>query len=540
MIEAGSFYELSNSNTSQIPAYGITGTQTDPSVAKQNPLVNWGDVTVPQAGLAGRNVHYPQGKTFGGGSSRNLMVYQRGTTQSYQKWATQVGDNSFTYPNLLKYFKKSVQFTPPNVQKRGGVPPAYDPNAFSAGGPLQVSYANYLAPFATGLSRAFQKLGLGTISGFNSGDLIGTAEIALTVDPAGVVRSSAETSFLQDAIYKTNVQLYQLTMAEKILFDGSKTATGVQINTGGVQYALNARKEVILAAGVFRSPQMLMLSGVGPVETLSQFSIPAVSTLEGVGQNMMDQILFGLTYKVNVTTLSRLSTDQAYYNQAVSDYRKTQTGPLSFPGSSIIAFEKVPTALRSNLSDTAQQDLASFPSDWPDFEILPAGSAEGPVDDATAQYMAINMVLLSPMSRGNVTLASTDPADKPLINPNWLSAKTDQEVAVAAFKRGRQIAAATGITVGAEQFPGPTTSTDAQMLEFVQSQAGPIWHASATCAMGKKGDSNAVVDTNGHVFGVSKLRIVDASVFPFLPPGHCQSTVYALAEKFSDQILAGQ
>lgn len=179
----------------------------------------------------------------------------RGTKGSYQEWANNVGDQSYTFDNLLHYFRKSPHFTPPNYAKRGkGSKVAYDLTAFSpAGGPLQVSYTNYFAPAATYFRSALVKLGVTEISGLNSGKLLGFSEFSVTIDPRAETRSSSQTSFLQESITTSTLQVYQKTLANKILFDAGKRVIGVSVVTAGRSYILSARKEIILAAGVVRS-----------------------------------------------------------------------------------------------------------------------------------------------------------------------------------------------------------------------------------------------------------------------------------------------
>ena len=176
------------------------------------------------------------------------------------------------------------------------------------------------------------------------------------------------------------------------------------------------------------------------------------------------------------------------------------------------------------MSASTISELNNFPSDWPDLELLPLGAAGGPTT-APGNYIAMNIAVLSTTSRGTVTLASTDASVNPLISPNWLVTTADQQVAVAGLRRAREVAQATGATIGAEVYPGPAVQTDAQILSYIQSVLAPIHHASCTCAMGKAGDPNAVVDTRGRVFGVTGLRVIDVSALPFLPPGHPQSEV---------------
>ncbi|KAL8725086.1 MAG: hypothetical protein Q9166_007580 [cf. Caloplaca sp. 2 TL-2023] len=557
VIEGGSFYEIDNGNYSQIPAYDVQFSSPDP--ASIQPLIDWGIVTSPQAQLRNRRIHYTQGKCLGGSSGRNYLAYQRGTRGSYQQWANQVGDQSYAFEKVLAYFQKSPHFTPPNYAKRGpGSSLLYDPNAFTAsGGPLQVSYTNFYQPISSFIKQALQKLGLKNIAGLNSGSLLGFSEFTLTVDPKTGTRSSSETSFLQDAIARSMLQVYQKTVAKKIVFDNEKSARGVVVETGGVEYELSARKEVILSAGVvgaqrnhsmygmkaeciqFRSPQLLMVSGIDH---------PA----DGMGK---DQPYYSLAYKVNVSTNSQLLVNPAFAAQATEDFLTSQTGPLNSGGGNWVGWEKIPPSLRDGLSKATLTDLAGFPADWPEIELLPLASATAPAADSD-NYAAVSIALLTTTSRGNVTISSIDTNTNPVVTLNWLLSATDREVAVAAFKRARQLAAATGITIGPEVLPGAQVQTDEQILEFIRGTVGPIHHASATCSMGRRNDTNAVVDPAAKVYGVQGLRVVDASAFPLLPPGHPQasvckttrrsrrrnlanpaSTIDMLAEKIADDML---
>jgi choline dehydrogenase len=183
----------------------------------------------------------------------------RSTKGAYDKWADEVGDQSYSFENVQPYLEKSWAFTPPNYEKRGaGGSVSYDPNAFtSSGGPLHISYSNFWQPMSNFVRSAFNKLGLKEIKGFNSGELIGFAEYTLSVDPTASTRSSSETSFLRTALASTSLMVYQSTLAKKILFDSQKTATGVTVVTAGETYTISARKEVILSAGSVGTPKFV-------------------------------------------------------------------------------------------------------------------------------------------------------------------------------------------------------------------------------------------------------------------------------------------
>lgn len=312
---------------------------------------------------------------------------------------------------------------------------------------------------------------------------------------------------------------------------------------------LNARKEIIISAGAFQSPQLLMVSGIGPREMLQGLGIPVLKDLAGVGQNLHDQAYFGATYPVNVPTNSAGLNSNALAQAAIEAYQESASGPLSVSGTGVLGWEKLPPPYRHNLTKPALDALASsFPADWPELEYLPVSGTlgyqrnyqtEDPMDGHN--YATIATAVVAPLSRGTVTINSTSMADPPLINPNWLTHPTDVELAIASFRRQRQLWSQGGplanLAAGPERIPGPAVQTDADILTFIRQSLAPLWHAAATCKMGRPSDPLAVIDTKMRVFGIGKLRVVDASSFPFLPPGHPQATIYAIAEKVASEIL---
>ena len=266
VIEAGGFYEQDNGNYSVLPGLSLSSPfLAATEVFPRNPLMDWGLVSVPQTGALSRRIHYAQGKTLSGSSALNAMAYHRGTIGAYDRWADTVGDQSYTFKNLLPYFEKSCKFSPPNNAKRR-TPNAtvkYDTSVFSSdGGPLQVSYSNWVDVTLTWFQRAFTNIGLPiSDKGFSSGSLAGNAAwITSTIDPNLGERSSSQTSFLEQAIENTNIVVYTQAQASKILFE-ERIASGVLVITQGVDYTISANKEVILSAGVYHSPQLLMVSG---------------------------------------------------------------------------------------------------------------------------------------------------------------------------------------------------------------------------------------------------------------------------------------
>ncbi|ESZ99286.1 hypothetical protein SBOR_0327 [Sclerotinia borealis F-4128] len=546
VIEAGGFYEIDNGNLSVIPSDSVYFAGSSP--ADNNPLVDWSFVTVPQTGMNNRELHYARGKCLGGSSGRNYFTYHRATRQSYKKWASEVEDSSYEFDSFLPYFKKGVNFTPPdNAARPSNASLSYNTSSFDpAGGPLQVSVPIWANPFSSFAKSAFETLGFQSELDFVSGTLAGVQYNMNTIDPGQQIRSSSESSYLRTTA-TASLKVYNGTLAKRILFHG-KTAYGVSVTTDGVEYKLFANKEVILSAGAFQSPQMLMVSGVGPKTILRQHNIPIISELPGVGQNMWDHVIFGPSYQVNVITHSALG-NASYLALAEEQYFNNGSGQLGNPGGDLIAWEKLPRPYRDSLSRATLKELDTFPEDWPEIEYLIldayAGNRSNPIADAPRtpyMYASPAAALVSPLSRGNVTISSADTADLPVINPNWLSHPADQELAIGAFKRIRQLMDTNemkSVTVGSEVLPGINATTDAEILEAIKNDGTMVFHASATCKMGVARDRMAVVDSKARVFGTHGLRVVDASAFPFLPPGHPQSTIYALAEKIAEDIILG-
>ncbi|KAF1812895.1 putative glucose-methanol-choline oxidoreductase [Eremomyces bilateralis CBS 781.70] len=545
VIEAGGIYQVDNGVGSTIP--GLVGIQflgSDP--ADTHPAIDWGFVTVPQKPLKDRRVHYARGKTLGGSSARNFMAYTRPSKGAMQTWANEVGDKSYTWENTLPFFKRSVSVTKPDLTKRfpnASVEEDYSSYDNSQNGPLHITWPAWASPFASWFKKAAFAIGMDGTSGFTNGKLLGSSWFVATINPKTMERESSATSFLKYATDTTGLLVYKQTLAKKILFNEEKAANAVVVETLGLRYTLSATKEVILSAGAVQSPQLLMVSGVGPKKVLEGLNIPVIANLPGVGQNLEDHPLSCSVRRVNLITASRMLNDPEYAMKVQNDYVHHESGPLTSPAG-VIAFEKFPSSVRKTLSKSALDKLKSFPADWPDLEyaVLDASMGynrnyltEDPMDGSN--YASVCVSIQTAFSRGSVSISSTDIADPPVLDVGWLSDPVDVELQIAALRRTRQVwEAMSEITIGSEYLPGPNVTSDAEILDFLVDSLTWFFHASATCKMGKPSDKMAVVDTKARVFGVKNLRVVDASAFPFLPPGHPQSVCYMLAEKIAEDI----
>lgn len=250
-----------------------------------------------------------------------------------------------------------------------------------------------------------------------------------------------------------------------------------------------------------------------------------------------DHVLFTISYEVNLITHSKLQ-DPVFAASQVANYITNRTGILTNTAADFLGWEKLPKDLREGLSNYTRSSLDKLPADWPELELIfPDGYSGYKTDYLTnapadgRNYASVSIGLLAPFSRGNLSINTSDTSYNPVVNPNFLGDVRDQEFAVQAFKRARQIAqteSLQSIIIGEETFPGPSVSTDEEILTFLKKSSNTIYHASASNAMGKSTDPDAVVDSEARVIGVNSLRVVDSSVFPFIPPGHPQSAVCEL------------
>ncbi|KJK63891.1 GMC oxidoreductase [Aspergillus parasiticus SU-1] len=362
IIEAGSSYEIESPLKSTIPAGYNLLVGSDPE--NVNVPVDWGIVTVPQAGANGRKLHYTQGKCFGGSSALNAMIYQRGTTGSYDQWATLVEDESYKWDNILPLFKKSVQFTPPDTSKRfQNATTLFRPDAFEkdSTGPVQVSYTNYVTPFATWMKAGMEAAGIPVTEDFNSGHILGTQYNPSTINPIDESRSSSDT-FISNLPITSKLYIYPDTLVKKIVFNENKQATGVDVETAGQAYHIRAAREVIVCAGAFHSPQILMASGIGPENTLNSLNIPILSNLPGVGQNMWDHPFFAPSYRVNLETETRMAYDKLRYLEQGVEYALEHEGTWTNT-QELLGWEKLPTSHRLKFSQSTLDDLSRFPDD---------------------------------------------------------------------------------------------------------------------------------------------------------------------------------
>jgi choline dehydrogenase len=442
---------------------------------------------------------------------------------------------------MFPFMKKSFTFTPPPMEYRAAnASPNYTLSTFDApGGPVQLSHPKYAQPLSSYGPEGFAAAGFKANDGFLNGDLSGYGYWPFTLREKDSTRSSTEVAFLSPTAAKTSLKIYQSCMARNLLFDSNKRAIGVNVTVQGLKpFTVHARKEVIVSSGFIHSPQLLMVSGIGPRKSLEEHNISVISDLSGVGQNLRDTPAIGsIIHSTDVPSRSSWSKNPATFEAATKMYLTNGSGPLSSPASDFAGWETFPESYIANMSQATRAYLASLPSDWPNIEYILAAEARALSEGSNGYTGSVSMLLTSASSAGNITIKSADNTVAPIVYLGWLDSKEDQEIAVAAYRRARSIAAHIS-AFGKELAPGANVTTDAQILNYIKTKGiGAIHHGAATCAMGKNGSEGAVVDSKARVFGVHGLRVIDASSLPFSAPGHTQGVTYAHAEKLVQDVI---
>ena len=464
------------------------------SLLFKGPL-DWDLDSEPEPGLDGRRCYLPRGKMLGGSSSMNAMIYIRGHRADYDGWAAG-GAVGWGYDDVLPYFLRSED------NQRGA-------SAFhGAGGPLTVSDGRSLNPLAAAFVDAAEAAGHKRLDDFNAGSMDGVGFYQLT--QRNGMRCSAAVAFLHPALGRPNLTVFPFTRALKVIIEAGRAA-GVQVRRPGEEdTVLRADREVILSAGAYESPKLLMLSGVGPAEVLPLFGIDVVLGLP-VGQGLQDHLMTLINYRTDLESLMTALTP------ANIELLQTEgRGPLT-----------------SNVGEAGGFFRSRDGLDAPDVQLhmAPVLYYEQGLGAAVTHGFAIGPCVLAPTSRGYVTLRTPDPESAPRILHNYLDTAEDRAAIAAGVRISLEIAgqrALTDVTTGA--FDIPASTNDADIAEFVRRSSMTLYHPTSTCAIG------SVVDPTLTVLGVDGLRVVDASVMPAVPRGNTNAPTIMIAERAADLI----
>jgi choline dehydrogenase len=467
---------------------------------------NWCFYTDADPNMNGRRVYWPRGKTLGGSSSINGLIYIRGQREDYDLWRD-LGNEGWGYDDVLPYFIKSER------NQRGA-------NGHHGGdGPLSVSDIGAKNELIEAFIGGAGEIGVPRTDDFNGAQQEGAGYYQLTTWKGW--RWSTAKGYLRPAQSRANLAIETEAQATGLVVE-NKRAVGVRYRQGGVDKEARCNAEVLLAAGAIQSPQLLQLSGIGPAALLSRFGIPVVHDLPGVGENLQDHLQIRLIFE---------STRRTTNDDLNSLFGQAKLG-LQW-----LFFRSGPLAVGINQGGCFMRALPQE-AKTPDIQFhvaaLSADMAGGKVHPFSGMTMSICQ--LRPESRGHIRIKSTDPFEPPEMQPNYLATDLDRRTAVAGMKAARAIAASSVMRpfIKREVKPGPDAGDDAALLEFCRNNGATIFHPTGTCKMGQ--DPLAVVDTRLRVHGMQGLRVVDCSAMPTLVSGNTNAPAVMMAEKAVDMI----
>jgi choline dehydrogenase len=477
-----------------------------------DPQTDWCYKTEPDPGLNGRRLDWPRGRVLGGSSSINGLLYIRGQKEDYDHWR-QLGNVGWSYDDVLPYFIRAED------QERGA------DDYHGAGGPLAVSDMRIRRELCDKFIEAAGELGIPPSSDFNGAEQEGAGYFQLTAKDGR--RCSTAVGYLKPARGRPNLEIVTHAQTERVLFDGRR-AVGVAYRQGGRNGGklseARCRGEVILSAGAIGSPQILLLSGVGPGAQLQSFDIPVVHDLAGVGRNLQDHLQVRMVFRTKDPITMNDQVHNPFKKMLMGlDYIFFRHGPLTMGASQVCVFARTSP-------EVATPDIQ--------FHLQPL-SADKP-GEGLHRFSAFtsSTCQLRPESRGVIELRSPFAQDHPAIHPNYLATAKDQQTTVAGMRLSRAFAATSTLAplIDSEMTPGAQAESDAELLEAARNISQTIYHPTSTCKMGR--DESAVVDERLRVHGIEGLRVVDASVMPCVVSGNTNAPTIMIAEKASDMILS--
>ena len=480
-----------------------------------NPRTDWLYSTQADAGLGGRSLMYPRGKVLGGSSSINGMIYMRGQAGDYDHWADLTDDASWRWDKVLPLFKQSEDYHGGASENHG------------AGGEWRVEKQRLSWDILNAFRDAAQQVGIPKTSDFNGGDNSGSAYF--DVNQRRGIRWNTSKAFLKPASRRPNLTIMTGCHVERLLLETTETGprcTGIVLTGGGTQWQATAKRETLLTAGAIGSPQLLQLSGIGPAALLREHGITPVLDSPGVGGNLQDHLQLRMVFKVQgVKTLNVMASNIVGKMQIGLQYALFQSGPMSMAPSQLGAFAKSdPQQATPNLQYHVQP--LSLDKFGEPLHAFPAFTA--------------SVCNLRPTSRGHVHIASADSYAAPKIVPNYLSTEPDRKVAADALRLTRAIAAAPALKKFAPQEykPGVQFQSEEELAQAASQIGTTIFHPVGTCRMGVAGDASSVVDSQLRVLRVAGLRVVDASIMPYITSGNTNSPTVMIAEKAAQMIHA--
>lgn len=451
------------------------------------PDLDWGYSTEEEPGLNGRRMPVLQGKVLGGSTATNGRIYIRGNRRDYDHW-NYLGNEGWSYSDVLPYFKKSEDY-------EGG-----ESEFHGVGGPLSIRDLPQATSAAQAFVEAAMELGFkGPPWDFNGARQEGAASFCQSTTTRELTRASTSAAFIHPIMGRPNFELHTNAFATRLLLEGER-CVGVEYQQSGILHRVQALTEVIVSAGAFASPKLLLLSGIGPAENLRSHGIPVVVDLPGVGKNLQDHLLVRVSYTC----------------------RQEQPVPILISEASLFTYT------RSAL-DAASPNLQFFFGGF----VFPDLAANGP-------GFTTCPIVTQPQSIGSVSLRSSDPSELSVVRFNYLSSDLDMQVLLDGVALARELIHARAFDGlrGQELIPGPEVANERQLREYIQNNCITDWHPCGTCKMGY--DRMATVDPQLRVYGISGLRVADASIMPTITNCNLNSTCIMIGEKAADLILTEQ
>jgi choline dehydrogenase len=475
--------------------------RTPGGIAKlDKPRFGWQYETAPQPAMNGRRMYQPRGKLIGGSSSVNAMVYIRGQAADYDHWR-QLGNAGWSYDDVLPFFKRAERNE------------CFADAFHGSDGPLNVAERPYTNPLSQLFVEAAQQAGIPFNPDFNGAEQFGCGLFQVTQKNGE--RCSAATAYLHPAAERKNLTIVSKALTTRVVIERDR-AIGIEYVRHGKRHNARAEREVVLAAGAINSPQLLLLSGIGPAADLRTADVPVRHDLPGVGKNLQDHLT------VNVLSRARRGV--------TLDSKGRGFGPL-VPTLQFLLSRSGPAT--SNVAEAGAFAFSRVGAATPDiqYHFLPLQIVDHARTMLDGHGVTLHASGLRPQSRGEIRLASADPSQPPVIDPNYLSEDYDLKVLIEGIRIGREIFAAPAFKpwLTEERLPGAALQSDAELESFIRASGETEYHPVGTCKMG--GDPMAVVDDQLRVHGLERLRVVDASIMPTLVSGNTNAPTIMIAEK---------
>lgn len=476
-----------------------------------NPNTDWCYKTESDPGLNGRSIPWPRGKVMGGSSSINGLLYVRGQAEDFEGWR-QLGNTGWGWDDVLPFFKKAENWEEGKGEDRG------------IGGPLNVSPTRLKREIVDAWIESAVAAGYTKNDDYNNGDQEGVGYFQLTAKKGQ--RCSSAVAYIKPAAKRHNLKIFTNSQAEKLVIEGNRV-TGLIIRQGGPNgqlMHLTANREIVLSSGAIGSPQLLMVSGIGPGKNLKDNGVEIIREMQGVGQNLQDHLQARPVYKVNVSTINVEVGNLVKQAMIGLQYALFRTGPMTMAAS-------LGTGFLKTREDLATPDIQFHIQPW---------SADSPAEGPHKFSAFTSSVLqMRPESAGHLELASGDIRQYPKIYPNYLATKTDCDTIVEGLRISHRITQHGPLKDIITGMHSPGESLDFEnydaVLDWARSNSTTIYHPTGTCKMGK--DNNSVVDERLKVHGMDGIRVADCSIMPIITSGNTNAPAIMIGEKCASMML---